>query len=109
MREFALQFVVTMLVSAAVASAQMSIEAPGPEGPLVGLMMSAAAAVPNAPVVLIIPGSGPTDRDGNSPLGIRASTYRLLAEDLAAKGIASVRIDNAECSPAKPPSITPMM
>ena len=91
MRALALQFVVSLLVSAVAASAQMSIEAPGPEGPLVGLMVSADA--PNAPVVLIIPGSGPTDRDGNSPLGIRASTYRLLAEGLAANGIASVRID----------------
>jgi pimeloyl-ACP methyl ester carboxylesterase len=43
--------------------------------------------------VLIIPGSGPTDRDGNSPLGIRAASYRLLAEGLAARGIGSVRID----------------
>jgi pimeloyl-ACP methyl ester carboxylesterase len=43
--------------------------------------------------VLIIPGSGPTDRDGNSPLGIRANSYKLLAEALAENGIASVRID----------------
>ena len=46
-----------------------------------------------APVVLIVPGSGPTDRDGNSPLGIAAAPYRLLAEALAERGIASVRID----------------
>ncbi|MGO9461020.1 MAG: alpha/beta hydrolase [Rhodomicrobium sp.] len=45
------------------------------------------------PVILIIPGSGPTDRDGNSPLGVKASTYKLLAEGLASKGIAAVRID----------------
>jgi alpha-beta hydrolase superfamily lysophospholipase len=45
------------------------------------------------PIVLIIPGSGPTDRDGNSPLGIKASTYRLLAEELARHNIGSVRID----------------
>jgi hypothetical protein len=44
-------------------------------------------------IVLIIPGSGPTDRDGNNPLGVKASTYRLLAQGLATKGIASVRID----------------
>jgi pimeloyl-ACP methyl ester carboxylesterase len=43
--------------------------------------------------VLIIPGSGPTDRDGNNPLGVRAASYRLLAEGLAARGIGSVRID----------------
>ena len=44
-------------------------------------------------MVLIIPGSGPTDRDGNNPLGVTAAPYRLLAEALAAKGVSSVRID----------------
>ncbi|MEJ2804014.1 alpha/beta fold hydrolase [Comamonadaceae bacterium PP-2] len=46
-----------------------------------------------APVVLIVPGSGPTDRDGNSPLGVRASTYRLLAQNLAEQGVTVARID----------------
>lgn len=46
------------------------------------------------PVVLIIAGSGPTDRDGNSPLLKGANnSLRLLAEGLAAHGIASVRYD----------------
>ena len=44
-------------------------------------------------VAVILPGSGPTDRDGDSPLGIAAGTYRLLAEGLAAQGVATVRID----------------
>jgi pimeloyl-ACP methyl ester carboxylesterase len=66
------------------------VEAKGPSGPLKGTMVSPAAT---APVVLIIPGSGPTDRDGNNPMGVKASTYRLLAEGLAKQGIASVRID----------------
>lgn len=47
----------------------------------------------HAPVVLIIPGSGPTDRDGNNPLGVTAAPYRLLASALASRGISSVRID----------------
>jgi len=42
---------------------------------------------------LIVPGSGPTDRDGNNPLSVNASPYRLLAEGLAAKGFATLRID----------------
>lgn len=42
---------------------------------------------------LIIAGSGPTDRDGNSPLGVSAASYRLLAEGLAAHGVATVRTD----------------
>jgi uncharacterized protein len=70
---------------------EIEIEAPGPNGPLRGTLLSAGAA--KAPPLLIIPGSGPTDRDGNSPLGIRASTYRLLAEDLFAEGISTLRID----------------
>jgi len=45
------------------------------------------------PIVLMIPGSGPTDRNGNNPAGIGAASYRLLAEGLAQQGIGSVRID----------------
>ncbi len=48
---------------------------------------------PTRAVALIIAGSGPTDRDGNSPLGVSASSYRLLAEGLAAHGVATVRTD----------------
>lgn len=42
---------------------------------------------------VIIPGSGPTDGDGNNPLGVRNASLKQLAEGLAAQGIASVRID----------------
>ena len=47
------------------------------------------------PVVLIIAGSGPTDRDGNSPpvLKNKSNCYKLLAEELRKNGIASVRYD----------------
>lgn len=45
------------------------------------------------PVVLIIAGSGPTDRNCNSKLGIQTDAYKLLAEWLAAKGIATLRYD----------------
>ena len=45
-------------------------------------------------VAVIIAGSGPTDRDGNSPgMGIVAAPYRLLAEGLAERGVATVRYD----------------
>jgi pimeloyl-ACP methyl ester carboxylesterase len=45
------------------------------------------------PVVLIIAGSGPTDRDGNSSMGIHTDMYKLLADSLAQHGIASLRYD----------------
>jgi len=43
-------------------------------------------------VVLIISGSGPTDRDGNNPM-MSNNSLRMFAEDLQAGGIASVRFD----------------
>jgi uncharacterized protein len=46
------------------------------------------------PVALIISGSGPTDRDGNSTaLPGPNNSLRMLAEGLAANGIASLRYD----------------
>lgn len=44
------------------------------------------------PAVLILSGSGPTDRDGNGP-GLHNDSLKLLAENLAVAGIASLRID----------------
>lgn len=72
------------------ATANEPIVAAGPTGQLAGTMIRPA---PGQPVVLIIPGSGPTDRDGNNPMGVTAASYRLLAEALGARGIGSVRID----------------
>ncbi|MEI7491431.1 MAG: alpha/beta hydrolase [Bacteroidota bacterium] len=47
------------------------------------------------PVVLIIAGSGPTDRDGNSPPALmnKSNCYKMLAEELRKNGVASVRYD----------------
>jgi len=50
-------------------------------------------ATGRVPVVLIIAGSGPTDRNGNSLMGIRPNSYAQLAWQLAGKGIASLRYD----------------
>lgn len=84
----------SILVSQAADAAETFLEAPGPQGPLKAtLLMPDAGSVRNAPAVLIVPGSGPTDRDGNNPLGVKAATYRLLAEALAQRGVSTVRID----------------
>jgi pimeloyl-ACP methyl ester carboxylesterase len=46
------------------------------------------------PIVLIIAGSGPTDRNGNAlMLGLNTDAYRLLADSLRLHGIASLRYD----------------
>ncbi|MES2097485.1 MAG: alpha/beta fold hydrolase [Pseudomonadota bacterium] len=68
----------------------VELTAPGPEGPLAGTLIDPD---PKAPLVVILPGSGPTDRDGNNRLGVAGGPYRQLAEALAAKGIATLRAD----------------
>ena len=61
-------------------------------GTLHGTQIIPASNVPE-PVVLIIAGSGPTDRNGNNPLAGQNNSLKLLAEGLAAHGIASIRYD----------------
>ena len=81
------------LASATPASsdAGREVTAPGPRGPLSGTLLRSGGPTP--PVVLIVPGSGPTDRDGNGPNGLKTDTYRMIAEGLQRHGISSVRID----------------
>lgn len=63
------------------------------------------------PVVLIVPGSGPTDRDGNSAAGLSTNAYKLLAEGLAKEGVASVRVDKrglySSAGAGDPNNVTP--
>jgi len=44
-------------------------------------------------VGVIIAGSGPTDRNGNSAEGVNANSYQYLARDLAALGMTTIRYD----------------
>lgn len=44
-------------------------------------------------IVLIIAGSGPTDRDGNSTGGLQTNMYKMLSDSLKKSGIASLRYD----------------
>lgn len=53
------------------------------------------------PVVLIIAGSGPTDRNGNSIAGVNSNSYKILADSLLQYGIASVRYDKRSIAESK--------
>ncbi|MEB0147764.1 alpha/beta hydrolase, partial [Pseudomonas sp. CCC2.2] len=61
-------------------------------GELFGTLLLPRSDAP-VPVVLIIAGSGPTDRDGNNTDGGRNDSMKLLARVLAKHNIASVRYD----------------
>ncbi|MFJ7368082.1 alpha/beta hydrolase [Lysinibacillus sp. NPDC098008] len=51
------------------------------------------ASTSPSPVALIIAGSGPTDKDGNSALAGKNNSLKMLAEGLAKKGITTIRYD----------------
>ncbi|MFG1400775.1 alpha/beta hydrolase [Xanthobacter sediminis] len=60
-------------------------------GPLRGTLALPRSRT-QAPLVLILSGSGPVDRDGNLPHA-RNDSLKLLAHGLAARGTATLRID----------------
>lgn len=57
------------------------------------------------PVVLLIAGSGPTDRNGNNSLSGENNSLKLLAEGLAEKGIASLRYDKRGIGESRFPAL----
>lgn len=69
----------------------LSVKA-GP-GTIYGTLTVPATAGGKVPVVLIIPGSGPTDRDGNNVMGVTANSFKMIAEILNNAGIACARYD----------------
>jgi pimeloyl-ACP methyl ester carboxylesterase len=93
-----LSVLIGLLAFSTFAADVQTLAVPGTEVDLSGgavhgtlLMPKTAMAVP---VVLLIAGSGPTDRDGNSTMiGGANNSLRLLAEGLAGNGIASLRYD----------------
>lgn len=70
-------------------------------GALYGTLLLPKSKAP-VPVVLIIAGSGPTDRDGNNPDGGRNDSMKRLALILAKNNIASVRYDKRGVAASKP-------
>ena len=83
-------------------STDSQVELPGP---LKGTLLKPEGKI--LATALILPGSGPTNRDGENPLGVSASTYRLLAEGLAGKGVATLRMDKRGMFASAPAAADP--
>lgn len=76
-----------------IARAAEAAELTTPTGRLYGTL-EVPSTTARVPVVLLIAGSGPTDRDGNNPqLPGKNDSLKQLALALAARGIASLRYD----------------
>jgi pimeloyl-ACP methyl ester carboxylesterase len=80
------------------------IEEPWTVGGLHGTVAKSADHV-RGPAVLIVAGSGPTDRNGNgpgSPPMLFTDSYKLLAAGLAENGILSLRYDKRGVAQSRP-------
>ncbi|MBQ5894184.1 MAG: alpha/beta fold hydrolase [Rikenellaceae bacterium] len=82
---------VIMAFATLAASAETPITLQTASGEIYGTLVAPENASRTA--VLIIAGSGPTDRNGNSVAGISTNAYKMLADSLAAHGYASLRYD----------------
>lgn len=97
----------SLALAAALTLAPTSTEVtlPSTPAPLHGTLL--APEGPVRAVAVILPGSGPTDRDGNSPqVGLAAAPYRLLAEGLAERGITTIRIDKRGIAASAPAGLS---
>ncbi len=87
-----------MLIAAALASVglipfQAELSFTGFEGvALKGSLVLPSKAQKN-PVVILLPGSGPTDRNGNQPPALVTDLLKSIATDLAKAGIGTFRFD----------------
>lgn len=96
MKRLSFFLLVTTLATVAFAAEPAVLSAPVDlaGGAVHGTLLMPARSAGAMPVVLLISGSGPTDRDGNSAvLPGRNDSLRMIAAGLAADGIASVRYD----------------
>jgi pimeloyl-ACP methyl ester carboxylesterase len=95
-REIILTVIAAAALSATVAigasRGQSMIEEAWSHAGLSGTFAGPAPGAPPGPAVLIIVGSGPTDRNGNGPF-MSTDLYRQLAAGLAEAGIRSLRYD----------------
>lgn len=96
-----------LAVPASATAAESGVSLKTSTGELFGTELVPDGVTGKTPVVLIHPGSGPTDRDGNSKLIPGANnSLKYLAEGLAKGGVASVRIDKRGIGQSAPAMTT---
>ncbi|RYZ20375.1 MAG: alpha/beta fold hydrolase, partial [Chitinophagaceae bacterium] len=88
-------FVCFLLVCSLFVNAQKimleSVSIPQTKGVLAGTLLYPQAGTTH-PLVIVIAGSGPTDRDGNNPY-MKNNSLKMLAEALVAQNVAVFRFD----------------
>lgn len=73
-------------------------------GPIKGTLTSPLKSTKKLNLVILIAGSGPTDRDGNNPM-MKNNSLKMLAEALASNGMAVLRYDKRLIAQSKVPDL----
>lgn len=86
--------IITLLFFSTAMAVEKEIVLNTPSGDIHGMLMMPDSCDTQCPLVIIIAGSGPTDMNGNT-IGseMQNNSLKMLAEGLAANGIASIRYD----------------
>lgn len=84
--------IATILSMAMVTSTEVTFEGPGGMK-LAGILELPATGKAPYPCIMLMPGSGPTDRDGNQPPMLVTNLLKDLATSFRAAGIATFRFD----------------
>lgn len=98
MRVFATVFVLSFSLAcrplyAAGASGERQVNFPGADGATLAGILQLPAGDGAAPALVLLAGSGPTDRDGNQPPVVMTDLLKQIALGLAEQGIATLRYD----------------
>jgi pimeloyl-ACP methyl ester carboxylesterase len=93
--------VVAILILACAWAASASADESNVRVGSIDAVMTIPNGVERPPVALLIAGSGSVDRDGNGPQ-LKPATLKKLAEQLASRGIASLRYDKRGANGWKP-------
>ncbi|MBC3789772.1 hypothetical protein FH603_254 [Spirosoma sp. LMG 31447] len=94
-----LTFLVSLISVAGLAQTQEMVQLKTADLNLNGTLTLPDGATGRVPVLLLIAGSGATDRDGNNPIpagqmgSVKANSYKLLADSLSKAGVAVLRYD----------------
>ena len=99
-RAFASLILASLVLSCALAAAASAAESNVRVGSI-DAVMTIPDGVVRPPVALLIAGSGSIDHDGNGPQ-LKPATLKKLAEQLASRGIASLRYDKRGANGWKP-------
>jgi pimeloyl-ACP methyl ester carboxylesterase len=93
-------FLLLVLLPFSLSAQEENVRLHTPSGDIYGTLLLAERPLP-MPVVLLVAGSGPTDRNGNQP-AMQNNSLKFLAEGLAQQGIATLRFDKRGIGESRP-------